>query len=70
LFQELSLSSGVDITSDKLMSWFWCGTLSNSGQSKAVDITVELFCSRVPRLSSMFCDVRVEVLMSLFLKVF
>jgi hypothetical protein len=43
---------------------------SNSGQSEAVDITVELFCPRVPKLSSMICDVRVEVLMSLFLKVF
>jgi len=27
LFQEHSLSSGVDVTSDKLMPWFWYGTL-------------------------------------------
>jgi hypothetical protein len=27
LFQEHSLSSGVDVTSDKLMPWFWCGAL-------------------------------------------
>jgi len=44
--------------------------LGNSGQREAVDITVELFCPRVPRLSNIVCDIRVEVLMPLFLTVF